>query len=130
MALAEDFARQFTNPKPTGYPDMVGGNPRDYPGLYDPYRRASFWQEGVTEGSISRTKTARASEEMKSTEGEVFWTWPGATTMLKAMGWTQLSTGVKPETGPSPEERRLAQQKLKDAEIARAAKRPAPPIGF
>jgi hypothetical protein len=93
MALADDFARQFTDP------DL---------------RRSGFWREAISEGSISRTKTSFASEEMKSPGGAVFWVQPGETTNLKAQGWSQLSTGVKPRTGPSAEETRLATEQANE----------------
>ena len=83
MALVDDFARQFT-------PNTALG-------------RTGFWREAVSEGSISRTKTGRASEEMKSPGGTVFWVHPGETPNLKAQGWSQLSTGVEPRApGPVP----------------------------
>jgi hypothetical protein len=115
MALADDFARQFPSQGPSA-------------GL----SRGRFWREAVEEGSISRTKTARASEEVRAPDGTVYWVHPGEIPNLKAQGWTQLSSGIPPETGPSPEERRLAARQA-DADrrdAAFAAERTAPPIGF
>jgi hypothetical protein len=109
MALADDFARQFPNEGPSA-------------GL----SRGRFWREAVEDGSISRTKTGRATEEMKSPGGAVFWVQPGETTNLKAQGWSQLSTGIKPKApGPSAEETRLATERANEQRRAdaRAAER-------
>jgi hypothetical protein len=115
MSLADDFARQFPNQGPSA-------------GL----SRGRFWREAVEEGSISRTKTARASEQVRAPDGTIYWVHPGEVGNLKAQGWTQLSSGIPPKTGPSPEERRLAARQA-DADrrdAAFAAERTAPPIGF
>ena len=69
---AGQFAREFTTGRETG------------PGLDDP----NFWREAIRDGSISSTRTARASVEVQSPRGTTYWVFPGEVINLRAQGWS------------------------------------------
>jgi hypothetical protein len=50
--------------------------------------KPQFWREAIRDGSISETRTARASVEVRAPSGRTYWVQPGEVTNLRAQGWS------------------------------------------